>query len=67
MTIGRNILLMSPDELAQFVTERRALRAQSAVEGRTKKKRPQTVSKLAAELGVDVNRVLATLDSPEEK
>lgn len=62
MTIGPNILDMSPSELAQFVAERRAARKLAAEEGRTKRPKPQTVTKLAAELGVDVNKVIETLE-----
>lgn len=62
MTISKNILTMTPAELTQWVAERRALRLTNSKERSAKRPRPQTVAKLATELGVDISKVLTVLE-----
>lgn len=62
MTIGKNLLEMSADDLKTFVATRRELRTTHAAEATTKRKRAKSVASIAKELGVSKQTVLEVLE-----
>jgi len=62
MTIGKNVLKMSTQELQNFVSTRRLARAQTVYKSLKRKSKDQTVGKIAKDLGIQSEELMELLE-----